>query len=335
MQYAWGYFDLEFYFCRYARFVQIHFVPSLCRNISIVNDFKSLLCLRNIIKNISPDVVHTHSSKTGVLGRIAAKWAGVSKVIHTVHGYSFPAATNVFVKWLFIILEYIAKYFTDNLIVLNDSDKNISIKTLGYSPKKISFLPNGVSLPDINTSLNSRNTERFSVSMVARLWPQKDPFTFVYAAVILAKKFPNSFFTLVGDGELKEELEEFVLKKGCSKQIIFTGWISDPSTILSKSHVFVLSSKWEGMPLAILEAMSYSLPCIVTNIPGNRDLVTHDYNGKLFEIGDTDTLVQYLSEYYHDESLTICHGCKSRLKVENEYQLNSRCKALFYDIYLS
>jgi glycosyltransferase involved in cell wall biosynthesis len=318
-----------------AEFVPSFYIDSLTRELSPVSDFSSLIKIYRIFRTLHPDIVHTHSSKTGVLGRVAAKTARCPKVIHSVHGFAFPSASSKLTYFVYFLMEWFAKFFTDNLIVLNRDDYNIAVKKLGYKPQRVLLLPNGVDLEEFSrknfdVGVKSRP---FRVVMVGRLWTQKDPETFVRAALEVLKRHNNIVFELIGDGDLLEPLKNLVHTQGLDEHIKFSGWVDKIVDRLKAADVFVLSSLWEGMPLAILEAKAVGLPCIVTNIPGNSDLVRPGVDGYLFKTGDYCGLAEHIEKYYLDRSLVKEHGDEARKFVEIKFDLRNRLKTLS-DLYM-
>ncbi|ENZ0106610.1 glycosyltransferase family 4 protein, partial [Escherichia coli] len=161
----------------------------------------------------------------------------------------------------------------------------ICIKELYVDPMKISVIPNGVDLEKFAPAINKGDLKEkilglkrnsFVFTMVGRLWPQKNPLYFAEAAkyIIENNLIPDSVFVIVGDGELMNDLKyNYQTDMNLKKRLLLLGWRNDIPNILKASDVFVLPSLWEGMPLAILEAQSTGLPCIVSNINGNNCLV--------------------------------------------------------------
>lgn len=301
-------------------------IPHFCRELSARKDLNAFWELYKLLRQKKFDVVHTHSSKTGVIGRIAAKFARVPKVIHTVHGFAFPAATSKKSFYLYFFMEWFAKFFTDELIVLNKCDQDIAVNKLGYAKKNVHIIPNGVDINKFLPNLIPKPNPPIKIIMVGRLWPQKDPKTLFRAVKMLLEKNIDVTVTFVGDGELMHELNK--LAENYPKNIIFLGWKDNISELLPQQSVFVLPSLWEGMPLAILEAMSCGLPCVVTNIPGNNDLVRDGYNGFLFEIADHEKLAFLLENYYNNPELLSEHSRNARAFVKEHFTLDARNDAV-------
>lgn len=312
------------------------FVPSLERDISPKADVKALLDLVKCFRRIRPDVVHTHSSKTGILGRLAARLAGVPMVIHTVHGFAFPFAKSRFVRYFYFLAEFIGGLLSDKVVVLNITDYNYAIKNLKISESKVHLIPNGVAIESFGAAVSVRKEyrqevlatekdEEICIAMVGRLWAQKNPLCLVEAAkkVIDRTDIPVKFF-FAGDGELKDEVERKILEYRLEGKVGILGWRSDVPKLLSSVDVFVLPSLWEGMPLAILEAMASKLPCVVSNIPGNRDLVEHDVDGLLFEANNADSLAEQLIRVIEDRQLRERFSNAAFDKVTNKYSLARR-----------
>lgn len=312
-------------------------IPTLTRNIHFLKDFISLCRLCYYFLKIKPDIVHTHSSKTGVLGRIAAKFAMVPVVIHTVHGFSFDSTNSLLKKKFYILSEYISAFFSDLIIVLKDSDLKIANNLLKIPLKKLTVLPNGISLPDYNISVkNFSMSEKFTllpyynpnavlVGMTGRLWEQKNPECFVNAAIqTLSRTTHPVIFYLIGDGPLRDKLQSTIDKSGYSTSIIILGWRNDVPTILQMLDIFVLSSSWEGLPLSILEAMASSLPVVASDIPGNSDLIDHGINGFLFPKGDSTFLSNYILELINTKLLRSTFGISGRNKITYSYNIIKR-----------
>lgn len=319
----------------------VYFVPSLEREIHPFKDLISLVKIYAICKKEKFDIVHTHSAKTGVLGRIAARLAGVKKVIHTVHGFPFNDKNGYIKNKVYEYLEKMASYFCDVIICLHDDDANICNEKLEVPLEKIKVISNGVDIEKFSpvnkvareSVLKSLGVNVSSVvfCMVGRLWEQKNPGLFVRAANVFIEKNPSlkASFILVGDGELKEELQ-YIAK---SPHIKFLGWRKDIPEILGASDCFVLPSLWEGMPLAILEAQSSGLPCIVSNIQGNSSLVTDDYDGYLFNVDNEHHLVM-LMEKMMDKCIRQRLSENARCKIVKTYNIKNRISKIT-EIYLS
>lgn len=314
-----------------------HYAPGLVRRISPHRDISAVLQLYGLFKRLAPDILHTHSSKTGILGRIAGRLGGVPVVIHTVHGYAFPYASSWLVRSIYFLMEYLGGKLGDALVVLNESDRQIAMKRLHIAEEKVHLIPNGVDVRCFTRSTGGQRSEirceNFSVSdddvlcvgMVGRLWRQKNPACLLRAALRVLKQTdkPVQFF-FIGDGELRAELEQVISNHGLQSKIHVLGWRENVAALLSGLDVFVLPSRWEGMPLAILEAMASSLPVIASDISGNRDLVSHGVDGILFDSDNDEQLARGILSLMNAAGTRAEMGANARNKVEEHYQIHDR-----------
>lgn len=316
--------------------VRVHLIPELERAISPKRDVQAYQALRDFFLAERPDIVHTHSSKTGILGRLAAHAARVPTIVHTVHGYAFPGESRRAIKAIFKFLEKRAGRVTDRMIVLNDTDAAIARDLLGVPDRRLALLPNGV---DVDTYAPATAEQRQSlrasafgiddpdhlvVGMVGRLWLQKNPQCFVRAAIQVAAQRSNASFFMIGDGEFRSELEGMIQASGQSNRIRILGWRSDVPELLKALDVMVLPSRWEGMPLAILEAMSSAVPVVASDIPGNHHLVDDGSDGRLFPLDDDAALAKALIDLVDDRAKRARFAAQARAKVLARYTLASR-----------
>jgi glycosyltransferase involved in cell wall biosynthesis len=324
-----------------------HFASRLVRPISPHQDVSAGLQLYKLLKRLAPDILSTHSSKTGILGRIAGHFSGVPVVIHTVHGYAFPFASSWLARWTYFLVEYLGGKFGDAFVVLNESDRRIAIETLRIPKEKVYLIPNGVGVKGFAKSTDGRRTrirrEHFGiidddvlcVGMVGRLWRQKNPACLLRAALrVLKQTDKHVHFFFIGDGELRSGLEEAISNQGLQAQIHMLGWRQDVAELLSGLDIFVLPSRWEGMPLSILEAMASSLPVIASDISGNNDLVTHGVDGILFDSDNDEQLAQGIMSLVSSAGMRDEMGVNARNKVVGGYQIHDRVECMS-DIYLS
>jgi len=316
--------------------VRVHLVPELERAISPRRDVQAYLALRDFFRAERPNIVHTHSSKTGILGRLAAKAAKVPTIVHTVHGYAFPGESRQAIKAIFKFLERKAGQVTNRMIVLNDTDKAIARDLLGVPESRLTLLPNGVDVdayapasPERRAALRAgefgvHDADHVIVGMIGRLWLQKNPQCFVRAAIRVTALRPNVSFFMIGDGEFRAELEAAIQASGDAQRIRILGWRGDVPELLKALDLMVLPSRWEGMPLAILEAMSSAVPVVASDIPGNHHLVEDGSDGRLFPLDDDEALAAALIELVDDPGRRARFSAQARAKVLARYTLSAR-----------
>ncbi len=289
----------------------IMYAPRLVRSISPVNDLLAIFELRGLIKKESPSIVHTHSSKAGILGRLAALMAGVPVIIHTFHGFGFHERQSAVKKHLFIFLEKLCAMFTHSLIFVSSSNMDYA---RGYNigdEAKYSLIRSGIPLRDYPSRADRAAKRRelgvpqdavFIVSL-GNLKPQKNPGDFITAALRLAAAHKNAVFMMVGGGEYLETARRRAREAGLEQRLLFPGWREDSAAILAAADIFTLTSLWEGLPRSLVEAVRTGLPSVCYRTDGVTDILYDGVLGYVVEQGDLDTLCLRLGGLIEDPAL--------------------------------
>ncbi len=278
--------------------VRLCFLPVLKRRISPLNDLRSFFFIIKYIRCNNIHIVHTHSSKAGIIGRWAGRAAGVKVIIHTIHGWSFNDYLPAFLKRLYVFLERITANITTSFIAVSESDIRKGLRHKIGRKQKYKLIHYGV---DVNIDICAEEKERIKkefdisggtvcVGMVACLKPQKNPLDFVRLASRISKKHPNAVFLIVGDGVLRESMRKLIKEKKLEAKVKLCGWRKDAEKILAICDVVVLTSLWEGMPIALLEAMAFSRPVAAYACDGVAELIRDAENGYLVKPKDLDCL---------------------------------------------
>lgn len=299
---------------------ETHLVPvSMQREISLSKDYKSLKKLQKAIKSIQPDVIHLHSSKAGVLGRIAAKSYPKARVYYTPNGYSFLREDISTKKQkLYKFIEGIMpKLFGGETIACGDTEYYYA-QQLG----KATMVKNGIDLIPLDKIKIKTPQNLKSLVTLGRISPQKNPILFNEIAL----EFPNLKFIWIGDGELKHELK--------APNIEVTGWLDRQHALeqLAFHDVYIQSSLWEGLPFTIIEAMALQKPILATNVIGNKDAVEHGKNGYL--CNTPNDFKKAIDQLLSNPALLKKYGDKSKELSQNKFNRDLNFKALA-EIYLS
>lgn len=274
-------------------------IPELGREISPLDDLQALVALIRLMRRTHPHIVHTHTAKAGFLGRLAARLSGVPVIVHTYHGHVFHGYFDSFKTRFFITLDQLAAMITDAVLTISDALK-CDLLSLHIAPaEKIRVVPLGLNLTPLAKIDGLRGAFRAElgcppdaplVAIIGRLVPIKNHALFLAAAQRVALAMPKVRFVIVGDGECRAELELLTRQLGLAGVVHFTGWRRDLTSIYADLSVLVLTSRNEGTPVSILEAMAAGVPVIATEVGGVPDVLKHGLLGTLVAPGSLDAV---------------------------------------------
>lgn len=290
-----------------------HFVPlpSFCHPISY-KDFFTFLHLIRLFKKERFDIVHTNSSKPGLLGRFAAKLCGVPLIIHTAHGTPFQLDQSRLVYSFYALLEFFGNAFGHKTVYVNNSDRANCTKMHLIPERKARTIYNAIP-PEMQSRLdtiaNQRNmpSAQIIIGSTLRFSTQKNVIRLVSAACRACKKAPKLKFILLGEGEHYQLCRSIVHAHNMSSQVILPGWDSNVIPWLEAFDAFVLYSRWEAQPFSIIEAMSSGLPVIGSAIPSIKELVNND-TGYLVALDDDKALEELFLQHADDFSQAYAKG---------------------------
>ncbi len=312
------------------------FVRSLVREVSPVRDGSALVALVSILKREvcearsrsgagTPElIVHTHSSKAGILGRAAARLAGASVVIHTVHGFGFHPRQRPGVRRFYIALERLAARWTDHFIAVAQADLNEGAALGIFARKHASLIRSGIEIARYSGTGGDRDAAvralgfdpaRPLAGMVACLKPQKNPVDFVRAAAIVAASVPSAQFLLAGDGVLRPGVEAALRQSGLGERFRLLGWRRDADAIIPCLDVLVLTSLWEGLPRVLPQAMAAGRPVVADSVDGVPEAVTEGVTGHLVAPGDYAGAAARIAGLLLDPALAKRMGAAGRERV--------------------
>ena len=286
-------------------------VPALVRKINPVQDLKALFQLKKMIRILKPDVVHTHSSKAGILGRIAARWAKVPVIIHSIHGFGIDAVESDLVRKILVAAEKYASNRTNHFISVSQKNIDEGLAMGLFNKEQVSLIYSGVFLKQYRDAVKKPQLKQELgipvdaplVGKIACFKPQKNPLAFVEVASLIATRLPEVHFMLVGDGIMRQEIETAIDAAGLRGKFHLPGWRRDIADIVKLFDVSVLTSRWEGLPRVISESLSAGVPVVVTRAGGSAEAVIEGETGFVVEQGENEYQAERIMEILNHPDL--------------------------------
>ncbi|WP_338777106.1 glycosyltransferase family 4 protein [Metabacillus sp. FJAT-52054] len=272
--------------------VNVIHLHSLVREIHPFFDLKAALTLRDLLIVLKPDLIATHSSKAGLIGRIIGANLGIP-TIFTAHGWAFTEGVSYRKRKTYQLLERLAAPFSSRVITVSNYDYELALKHQVIQDNKLSMVWNGVKdFPNIALSTVSSPIPK--IVMVARFAEPKDHLSLVKALNEL--RTISWELQLIGDGPMKASIEHYVDSLQLGDKIKFLGSRNDVESLLSQADIFVLLSKYEGLPLSLIEALRAGLPVIASNVGGVKEIILNNKNGYLVNPEDKSDLILKLMQ---------------------------------------
>lgn len=312
-----------------AKGVRIIELPHLVRSISPFNDLISVLSLTRLLKRLHPRVVHTHTSKAGFIGRIAARAARVPRVVHTPHGHVFWGHFGPVASWIFFQMERLACRITHHLVALTEGEANDYIRWGVMDRQRISIIPSGVALERFSGFSGDIPKNRLKlgfaedalvVGFVGWLWPVKGVNYLLEAMKTPMQNNPRMRLVFVGQGDEEPALRSMAAGAELDTRVHFLGWRPDVHELLHSFDMLVLPSLNEGMGRVLVEAMAAGLPVIGTRVGGIPDLIKDEVNGLLVPPADAVALERAISRLSDDPEERLRMGKMGRA-VSHSYSV--------------
>jgi glycosyltransferase involved in cell wall biosynthesis len=302
--------------------VDVRIVPSLLREIHPLKDWRAFWELVGLFRRLHPKIVHTHSSKAGILGRLAAWFAGVPCILHTIHGYGVTPAQPFWVRRSLIALERTVGWITTHWIAVSQADRRQGIEWGIFSASKVSVVRPGIDPMPFEVRMAAAERHRLRATLgigpdqllvgtVSCLKPQKSPEDFVRVAARVCQRLPMARCVLIGDGALRPQVEELLRAQGLEERVILLGWRRDVVALLKAFDVFVLTSRWEGLPCVLLEARASRLPIVATRVGGADEAIVEHAHGTLHRPGDVQGMADRVCQILEDERYRSEFGMQS------------------------
>lgn len=276
------------------------------------------------------DILHTHSSKAGILGRLAAWIARTPVVIHTVHGWGFNDYQSRIVRSIYVGMEKWAALRTDVLFAVSRENMERGLKEGIGDRLQYRIIRSGIDISEFAAPSRSRRKVRKALGVPAKaplvinvgnFKPQKAPLDFVRAAAIAGARFPAARFLMLGDGELRPAAEKLAAKLGMGSRIVFAGWRRDVPDLLHASDLFALSSLFEGLPRSVLQAQAAGLPVAATKAGGTPEAVSEGVSGYLVRPGDYRGLGGAICRLLGDRKRALVFGRAGRTNLGKEFSI--------------
>ncbi|MEL6402022.1 MAG: glycosyltransferase family 4 protein, partial [Cyanobacteria bacterium J06626_4] len=288
-------------------------LESLKRSINLLEDWRTLFEIRKIIRSHQPDLVSTHSSKAGLLGRIACQLEGVP-CLFTAHGWAFTQGVPGGKRYLYRSLESLASPLSKLIICVSDYDRHLGIQA-GINPDRLVTIHNG--MPDIQPKYWADPIGKGTIhlTMIARFDQQKDHITLLQAI----QQIENVHVNLVGDGPSLNNTKALVEQLNIEDKVSFLGFRSDIPEVLAQSQIFALISHWEGFPRTIIEAMRAGLPVVASQVGGVAEAVIDGETGFCVARQDVATLRERLAKLVAEPELRVQMGQAGRRRYEANF----------------
>jgi glycosyltransferase involved in cell wall biosynthesis len=280
--------------------VEVRFERSLVRPIRPFTDLRAVAALTRALKSLRPDIVHTHSSKAGIVGRAAARAARVPIVVHSIHGFGFHDGMPRWLRAGLVGLERAAAPLTTHFVAVSRANLERGV-TLGIvTRERASVIRSGIHIDAFRAAAAAAGTPARAalrrelglgagtplVGMVACLKPQKAPLDFVDAAARVAAARPDVRFVMVGDGELRPAVLARARAVGLEGRLHLLGWRRDVPEVMTALDVVVLTSLWEGLPRVVPEAIAAGRPLVATAVDGTAEILRDGDNALVAAPGD-------------------------------------------------
>ncbi len=301
------------------------------REISPFYDLQNLFEISGIVRKIKPDLIHAHSSKAGILGRIAAVLNRIP-VIYTPNAYAFLGSTG-FKRAMYLLIEIAIRPFTSLLLAVGQSEYERSVHDVRFPLERVRTVENAIKILETPTRLETSPGSVPLVLMVGRLNYQKNPEMFVRAAHIVANQVPNAEFRIIGGGyqEFHGKLtRNLVASLFLKERLKILNWMDQDSLVklMERAQVIVVPSRYDGLPFLVLEAMAMGKPVVGTRVDGVKDAIADGETGFLVELDDVKSMAERIILLLKDPELRSRLGNAGWKRVEREFNIEKNIRRI-------
>jgi len=319
------------------RGIPLTIFPDLLRQISPLHDLRALWNMKRFIQSGNYTIVHTHSSKAGILGRLAARLSKTPLIVHTVHGWSFHDYMSPMTRWIYILLERWIAHFSDALVVVTERDIEKGLQAGIGRREQYRRIRSAIPLDEFDPRLVDSQAVRQELNLpadevvignVGRFSTQKNPLDWVRVAGLVGQACPQARFLLVGDGPMRTQVEQALQKAGIAERTALTGLRRDVPRMLAAMDIFLLTSLWEGLPRVIPQAMAMGLPVVANRADGVSEAIQDGSNGYLCSPGEIEQMAERCIELVHHPLTRQEMGCRGQAYALQEFDLQKMIASL-------
>lgn len=324
--------------CRFRR------VDSLVREVRPLSDLRAFASLTSVLREEKrvaggvPLIVHTHSSKAGILGRAAARAAGAEVVIHSLHGFGFHDGQPSAVRRFYVGLERAASRWTDMFVAVSEENIRLGERERIFSRNRCRLIRSGFDTARFTSGSREKGRRLLGlpeevpvVGTVAVFKPQKAPHDFVRVARRVTADVPDARFVMVGDGDLRPEVERALKKESLDARFVMTGWRAEVPDLLRAFDVFLLTSRWEGLPKVVPQALLSGVPVVATAVDGTREIIDDGKDGFLCPPGDVQGMADRVAAILSGASRLDPSYKRDRLLAEFDQAEMVRAQERLYE----
>ena len=326
--------DTSFFSDMTALGVVVHEIP-MVRSIRPIADLRTTVALAQLIRRRQHQVVHTHSTKAGLVGRLAAFACFGTRTVHTPHGFYFLNFSRLVIRSVLRWQERVLGWITSRVIVLSKGERTvaagvISLRKLRYIPNTFdSFAP--VSRAEARDRLGLPEDAGVVVT-TARFTAQKAPFDVAEAFALIHRVRPETRFVWMNEGELKDDVEARLRALGVEAATIRPGYLSDARELLTAADVYVHLARWEGAPYSVMESMTAGVPVVAARAVGTADLIQDGVTGILVDQGDVGAAASAVVRLLTDvgEARTLSRNARKAIAVHHDRAAMARATEKVY-----
>ena len=309
--------------------VDYEVLPDLVREINPAKDIKTINSICHILEDKQPDIIHCHSSKAGIVGRIAGAIKNVPAMF-TAHGWAFTSGVSPAKRIMYAAIEHMMLGITRKVICVSEFDRQLAKRWFLHNYNRIVTVHNGIADKKISISTVREYSLPLKLVSVARFSHQKNNMELIRAVEQINKLYSGSLqLNMVGDGPLLSEAQAYVESHKLEDDVHFLGRRTDVDDILNQNDIFCLISNYEGLPISIIEAMRAEVSIIASDVGGVNELVQDGVNGFLIPRGNIFELVEKLKYILDHKELIKYMGKASRKIYEEEYTADRMNKKIF------